>query len=166
MTELCQKNFSLVTELYRLCEEKGLTVATAESCTGGSIGAFLTHPAGASKYYLGGIISYANSVKENALGVKAKTLAAVGAVSRETCEEMARGAIHAIKTSLSVAVTGLAGPGGETPLKPQGLVYVGVCDGNTVTVRKNLFKGDRTAVRLQTVQQALTMLIEAAKAYS
>lgn len=165
MNTLIENAVSLVKELYTVCGEKGLTVATAESCTGGILGGLLTHPAGASRYYLGGVVSYANEVKKSLLGVKNGTLAAVGAVSEETAMEMAKGAHRAIGASLSVAITGIAGPGGESPLKPQGLVYIATSDGKNILVKRHYFTGDRQTVRLKSAEAALSMLIAAARAY-
>ena len=156
---------SLVSELYTLLRDKNLTVATAESCTGGLLGALLTHPAGASRYYLGGVVSYANEVKKELLGVKNGTLASVGAVSSETACEMSKGAKKAIGASLAVSITGIAGPGGESTLKPQGLVYISTYDGKELIVKEHHFTGDRATVRLKSAEAALTMLIAAAKAY-
>ena len=119
MNRLLQEAYDRVDALYRVLEQKHMTVSTAESCTGGMIGACLTHPAGASRYYMGSIISYANEIKTALLGVPEATLRAVGAVSPETAEAMAIGAYHALGTSLTVAVTGIAGPGGESAEKPQ-----------------------------------------------
>ena len=165
MMTLIERSLSLVDELYQICREKNLTVATAESCTGGTVGALLTHPAGASRYYLGGVVSYANEVKKSLLGVKNGTLAAVGAVSEETCGEMAKGAHRVIGANLSVSLTGIAGPGGESPEKPQGLVFIGTFDGKTLTVKRHIFTGDRKTVRLKSAEAALSMLIDAARRY-
>lgn len=166
MQHLIENSLSLVSELYRILGEKKLTVATAESCTGGTLGALLTHPAGASRYYLGGVVSYANEVKKSLLSVKNGTLAAVGAVSEETAGEMAKGAYKALGASLTVAITGIAGPGGESPLKPQGLVYISTYDGKTLIVKRHQFSGDRATVRLKSCEAALSMLIRAAETYS
>ena len=165
MNRLLQEAYERVDALYRILEQKHMTVSTAESCTGGMIGACLTHPAGASRYYMGSIVSYANEIKTALLGVPEATLRAVGAVSPETAEAMAIGAYHALGTSLTVAVTGIAGPGGESAEKPQGLVYIATYDGKSTSVRKNLFHGSREEVRLQTTVTALSMLIDKANAY-
>lgn len=166
MEKTLKNALSLVTRLYEILGEKQLTVSTAESCTGGTLGAMLTHPAGASRYYMGSIVSYANEIKEALLGVSRDTLKAHGAVSPETCAEMAKGAKKVLGTSLTVAITGIAGPGGESPEKPQGLVYIATYDGENVTLTKNLFSGDRATVRLKTAEKALSMLIDAALAYT
>ncbi|MBR2986869.1 MAG: CinA family protein [Clostridia bacterium] len=165
MTTLLEQAFEKVDALYRVLALKSLTVSTAESCTGGMIGACLTHPAGASRYYMGSIVAYDNRIKTALLGVSPDTLKTVGAVSEETAVEMAQGARKALATDLTVAVTGIAGPGGESPEKPQGLVYIAVYDGKSCTVTRNLFPGDRDEVRLHTVNKALSMLIERVQAY-
>ncbi len=151
---------TLAKKSVSLCLEKNLTFGTAESCTGGLIAASITDISGASAAFFGGVVSYDNSVKQGLLGVKTETLDRFGAVSKETAEEMAKGALRALGVDLSVAVTGIAGPGGGTPKKPVGLVYIAVASKNGVTVTENHFSGDREAVRLQTVEKALMLLNE------
>lgn len=113
-------------DLLALMREKHLTLATAESCTGGMIGAIVTAQPGASDVYLGGVISYANSVKEKTLGVQPETLAGVGAVSTETAGEMAAGVRSLTGADVAVSVTGIAGPDGGTAQKPVGTVCFGI----------------------------------------
>ena len=152
----------LAASLVRLCTEKNVTFGTAESCTGGLIGAAVTDVPGASAVFWGGVVSYDNRVKERVLGVRGETLATVGAVSEETACQMARGARSVLGTNFAVAVTGIAGPGGGTPEKPVGLVYIATSDAaGGIVCRRNVFDGDRTAVRLQTVETALKMLLSA-----
>ena len=148
--------------LITLAKDKKLTLGTAESCTGGLIGAMLTSVSGASAVFFGGIISYDNSVKEAVLGVKKETLLTVGAVSHDTAVQMAEGARHVLGTDLAVSVTGIAGPTGGTPAKPVGTVFIAVArkDGKTLCT-ENHFLGDRDAVRAQTVEKAITLLTEA-----
>ena len=143
--------------------EKKATFGTAESCTGGLISAFVTDVAGASAVFFGGIVSYDNSIKEGLLGVRAKTLAEKGAVSPETASEMSQGARRALGVDLAVAVTGIAGPGGGTDKKPVGLVYISVTSPAGTLVTENHFSGDREAVRLQTAEKALSLLIAEAQ---
>lgn len=151
-----QLNIStLAKEIVSECIEKKVTFGTAESCTGGLISAFVTNVAGASAVFFGGIVSYDNSIKEKLLGVPAQTLAEKGAVSPETASAMSAGARCALGVDYTVAVTGFAGPGGDNV----GLVYVSVASENGVTVTENHFSGDREAVRLQTVEKALSLLI-------
>ena len=149
-------------KLVSLAKDKHLTLGTAESCTGGMIGAVLTSVSGASAVFWGGIISYDNSIKENVLGVKKETLATVGAVSEECALQMARGACRALDTDLAVSVTGIAGPTGGTPKKPVGTVFIAVAGRNgTAFCTENHFLGDRDMVRAQTVEKALVLLTEA-----
>lgn len=141
---------------------RALTCATAESCTGGGIGAMITSVAGSSSVYLGGIISYANEVKRDVLGVSEEILNTVGAVSKECAEAMALGAKRLTKADCAVAVTGIAGPGGGTDEKPVGLVWFGVATKDAVYSGKKIFAGDRESVRAQTAEHALGLLISAA----
>ena len=146
----------LVAELIR----RGETVATAESCTGGLVAAALTDVPGVSECYPGGIVSYANEVKHRELGVPEEILATKGAVSAECAEAMALGVRARFGTDWSVVTTGIAGPGGGTPEKPVGLVFIGVAGPDGATVSRNLFPGDRAAVRAATVRRALGQLRE------
>lgn len=150
----------LSAKLVSLCTARGVTFGTAESCTGGLIAASVTDIPGASASFFGGIVSYDNSVKEGILSVRKQTLEAYGAVSEQTAREMARGAVYALGTALAVSVTGIAGPGGGSPEKPVGLVYIAVSSKNgDIACQKNLFEGDRGQIRLKTVVSALEMLI-------
>ena len=139
---------------------KGRTMSTAESCTGGLIGASITDIPGASEVYLGGVVSYSNDAKENILGVGHSTLLDHGAVSEQTARQMAEGAVRVFGSDYSVAVTGIAGPGGATPGKPVGLVYIAVADGPRTVVTRNVFNGDRQTVRESTVREACSLLID------
>lgn len=147
-------------KLVELLKKTGKTLSTAESCTGGLVGGAITSVPGSSEIFLGGAISYSNEVKERLLGVKEDTLVAHGAVSEETAREMVTGARDLFRTSTAIAVTGIAGPGGATPTKPVGLVYIAVADGPRVVVCRNNFKGDREQVRSQTVATACDLLRE------
>ncbi len=135
-------------------------MSCAESCTGGLIGAAITDIPGASEVFLGSAVTYSNESKERILGVSHDTLLDYGAVSGETAREMALGAINSFSSDYSVAVTGIAGPGGATDAKPVGLVYIAVADGPRTVVTRNLFEGDRKAVREQTVSEAIGLLKE------
>lgn len=139
---------------------QGKTLATAESCTGGGIGATLTSVPGSSAVYKGGIISYTNEVKINLLGVSADTLNCHGAVSAPVAREMAAGARKALNADVSVSVTGLAGPGGDEFGNPVGTVFIGYCDENACISREYHFEGDREAVRNQAVDAALELILE------
>ena len=147
-------------KLVELLKITGKTLSTADSCTGGLIGGAITSVPGSSEIFLGGAISYSNEVKERLLGVEEETLIAHGAVSEETAREMVTGARDLFRTSTAIAVTGIAGPGGATPTKPVGLVYIAVADGPRVVVCRNIFKGDREQVRSQTVATACDLMRE------
>lgn len=139
---------------------QGKTLATAESCTGGGIGAVLTAVPGSSAVYKGGIISYTNEVKEKLLGVPAEMLEAYGAVSAPVAQAMAEGARKTLQTDISVSVTGLAGPGGDEYGNPVGTVFIGYADANKSYAKEYHFSGDREAVRLQAVQMALCAVLD------
>lgn len=144
---------ALVSLLYR----RGLKLATAESCTGGLIAKMITDVSGASAVYLGGVVSYANEVKENLLGVSGETLASLGAVSRPVAEQMARGAARITGADVALSTTGIAGPGGGTPEKPVGLVYIAASYGDICVVTENHFSGAREEVRAQAANKALSL---------
>ena len=137
------------------------TLATAESCTGGLIGHLLTEIAGSSDYYIGGIVAYSNAVKHAYLGVPEAVLQFEGAVSEVTARAMAEGVRRAMGSDIGLSVTGIAGPGGGTPEKPVGLVYIGLAEASGVRAQKHLFGGLRADVRLRTTQAALDMLRQA-----
>ena len=138
----------------------GKTLATAESCTGGGIGAALTAIPGSSAVYKGGIISYTNEVKHNLLGVDDALLDEMGAVSGPVAEAMAVGAGKALNADIAVSVTGLAGPGGDDYGNPVGRVYIGYADGKGTLHREFTFCGDRDAVRRQAAEEALKLILE------
>ena len=150
-------------ELVLLLKEKGLTVATAESCTGGGIGHAITAVSGSSAVYAGGVISYTNEVKEKILGVPAQTLETFGAVSSQTARAMAEGVKSLLHTDFGISVTGLAGPDGDGSGKPVGLVYIGVACQEGTVVHEFLFHGNRDAVRSQAVDAGLQQLYNAIK---
>lgn len=143
---------------------RGWTVATAESCTGGRIAARLTAHGGSSAYFVGGVIAYANRVKEAMLGVDGGLLACEGAVSEAVAGQMASGARVRFGVDAAVAVTGIAGPAGGTDGKPVGLVYVAVATEMDVSVRRCQFDGDRAAIQRAATDTALEMLGQAAAA--
>ena len=144
-----------------------MTVAFAESCTGGLISKRITDVPGASEVFGFGFCTYANEAKMKILGVKEETLAAHGAVSEETASEMVQGALKVSGADIAVAVTGIAGPGGGTPEKPVGLVYMGVATKDGVTVKKLLLaqhKGhDRDFVRTLTANHAFKAILDVIK---
>ena len=139
---------------------QGKTIATAESCTGGGIGAVLTAVPGSSKVYKGGIISYTNEVKIKLLGVDEDILNCDGAVSGKVAEMMAKGVRNALNTDVAVSVTGLAGPDGDNYGNPVGTVYIGYSDCKTTLSRRFSFAGDRESVRNQSIIAALQIVLE------
>ncbi len=149
-------------ELVALLSARGLTFATAESCTGGLIPKKITDVAGCSSVYLGGVVSYANSVKQNVLGVSGEVLEGVGPYSRETAEQMALGVRALTGADAAVATTGIAGPGG-TADKPAGLVYIAASYRDKTVVTENHFDGTRAEVREKAANKALEMAIEIIK---
>ena len=138
----------------------GKTLATAESCTGGGIGAALTAVPGSSAVYKGGIISYCNEIKHKLLGVSEDVLLSCGAVSAPVAEAMAKGVREALKTDVAVSVTGLAGPGGDEFGHPVGTVYVGYDSAAKSLVKEYHFSGTREEVRNQTIEAALSLILE------
>ena len=150
--------------MKRCCEVlkalEGRTLVTAESCTGGGIGAALTAVPGSSSVYKGGIISYTNWVKHHLLGVDEGLLETVGAVSAPVAEAMARGARQALQADVAVSVTGLAGPGGDEFGNPVGTVYIGYCDDTKNFSQQFCFAGDREAVRQAAIEAALKLVLE------
>ena len=140
------------------CRALGLRLATAESCTGGLVGARLTDVAGASDVYAGGVIAYSNEIKQRQLGVSAAVLERHGAVSAEAAEAMAVGARAELGANVAVAVTGIAGPDGGTQDKPVGLVYIAVVAPDGSSTERFLFSGDREAVRARATAQCLHAL--------
>jgi len=139
----------------------GLMLATAESCTGGLIAGALTEIAGSSSVLERGFVTYSNEAKTELLSVPSELIGRLGAVSAEVAEAMAVGAVGHSRADVAVAVTGIAGPGGETPGKPVGLVYFGIARrGGVVRHERHIFPGDRSAVRLAAVRAALALLAE------
>lgn len=136
-------------------KKHGLTLATAESCTGGMLGEVLTQVPGSSEYYLGGVISYSNDLKAGFLGVQHETLEKFGAVSKTTAVEMAVGIREKAKADLGVSITGVAGPDGGSLEKPVGLVYIGLATQRGVEANKFQFHGNRDSIRQLSVQAAL-----------
>ncbi|RWC34206.1 CinA family protein [Mesorhizobium sp.] len=156
-------NSEVANALLQACQKRGIMLATAESCTGGMIIAALTDIAGSSAVVDRGFITYSNEAKMEMLGVSIATLDAHGAVSRETAIEMAKGALTRSRAGLTLAVTGIAGPGGGSAGKPVGLVWFGIAlGGQSVTAEHRLFpdKG-RDVIRRETVRHALELALRA-----
>ena len=139
---------------------RGRTLVTAESITGGGIGALLTAVPGASAVYKGGIISYCDEVKASALGVAPELLREMGAVSAPVAEYMARGAREILHADVAVSVTGLAGPDGDSYGNPVGTVFVGYSDATRTLAREHHFTGDRQQIRERTLRAALELILE------
>ena len=159
-------NESVAAMLIRLLKEKNMTLATAESCTGGLIGKEITDVAGSSAVYMGGIISYSNDVKMRILRVPENVLVQHGAVSEECARAMAVGAANVVRARCAVSVTGIAGPDGGTDEKPVGTVCIGYVIDKEVVTKKYLFPGDRDAVRARTMKTALITLADMIKKHS
>ncbi|MFO1541457.1 MAG: CinA family protein [Chloroflexota bacterium] len=154
----------IVRRIAAACRARGLQVATAESCTGGRIAHLLTAEPGASDWYPGGIVAYANAVKSAALDVPQELIVAHGAVSAEVAAAMAVGARARFHADLAVAVTGIAGPGGGTPTKPVGLIWIAVADARGAEARQIVGPGGRDANREAAAHAALLLLAERAEA--
>ena len=153
------ETLDLAKTVLAVCRARNWRIATAESCTGGLVAAALTAIAGASEVVERGYVTYSNKSKMELLGVPPEIIGAHGAISAETAAAMARGAVARAGVDLAVAVTGLAGPGGGTPQKPVGLVYLGVArkDGKP-RVEHRIYSGERTEVRQAALVEALKLL--------
>jgi len=138
---------------------KGLTLAVAESCTGGLLGGRVTAAAGSSAYFRGGVIAYDNAIKRDVLGVPAADLGAHGAVSAQVVEAMASGTAKLFSADCALSVSGIAGPGGGTAEKPVGLVFIGLFYDNQTQSRSFVFDGGREEIRAKSVDAALEFLI-------
>ena len=139
---------------------KDYTISCAESCTGGLLTSTLTDVPGSSAYVMGSVVSYSNDVKSRILHVAEETLAAHGAVSPETARAMAEGVRNLMQTDVGVGITGIAGPGGGSPEKPVGLVYIAVSTLGKTSVEKNVFSGVRAEIKRAAVNKALAMVQE------
>lgn len=131
------------TAIGKMLRQRGLQLGTAESCTGGYLAHLITSIAGASDYFKGSVIAYSNEIKQNVLGVKPETLRIHGAVSEQTVREMVEGALRVLGVDVAISVSGIAGPGGGTPQKPVGTVWIAVGNAGRVTARRYLFTKDR-----------------------
>jgi len=154
-------SLALAGRLLAVCERRGLRLATAESCTGGLIIGCLTEIAGSSSVVERGYVTYDNRAKQEMLGITTFVLERVGAVSEEVARAMASGARERARVDLAIAVTGIAGPGGATGTKPLGLVHMAVAFRDVVLHAEQVFPGDRSAVRLATVDAALELALQA-----
>lgn len=156
---------ALAERLQGICLGRGVTVALAESCTGGLVASSITAVPGSSGYFLGGVVSYADAAKTGLLDVPEATLEAHGAVSAQVARAMALGAKARFAASLAASVTGVAGPDGGSEAKPVGLTYVGVADSQGADVRRFAFAGDRESNRDAAAQAALEWLIQRAEGH-
>lgn len=142
----------------KLLAEQGLTLVTAESCTGGLIAHRITNVPGSSAYYLGGFVTYSNEAKQAVLGVRHEILSAYGAVSEETAREMAVGARRELRADLGLSVTGICGPTGGTATKPVGLTYIALAAADTVRCERYVWQGDRLVNKEQSAEAALQLV--------
>ena len=152
----------LAERLQAIALASGMTVSTAESCTGGLVAHALTEIAGSSGYFLGGVVAYADATKRDALGVPAELIARHGAVSAQVARAMAAGARRVIGSDLAVSVTGIAGPGGGTAAKPVGLTYIAVEGPAGSEVRRFVWPHDRSANKRASAAAAIELLISVA----
>lgn len=150
----------LIKDIFYHLDQKKWMIATAESCTGGMIGAALTDMAGSSAYFDRGFITYSNDAKMTLLDVQPLTIEKFGAVSEQTARLMARGAHAHSNADLAVSTTGIAGPGGGSVDKPVGLVYIALATADEAFVHRHVFDGDRVSIRHQTVVAALTHILD------
>ena len=154
------ENSSLEEKIVSLLQEKGWKIASAESCSGGMIASRLVNVSGVSDVFEEGYITYSNAAKHKLLGVSKQSLGQYGAVSSQVAGETALGAARQARARAAIAVTGIAGPGGGTPQKPVGLVYIGCYVDGRVFVTENHFQGSRQEIRTATTQAALSLLLE------
>lgn len=149
------------TEVVEVMTAAKLTLATAESCTGGLVAHRITNIPGASRIFRGGVVAYADEIKVGVLGVSPALLAEHGAVSEEAAKAMAEGILARMKTGFGLSLTGIAGPDGGSPEKPVGLVYMALASPHRTEVRKRMFVGDRVQIKHQAAEAALQLLREA-----
>ncbi|MBQ7198120.1 MAG: CinA family protein [Selenomonadaceae bacterium] len=151
---------NLEIELGKLLTAKNLTIACAESCTGGLLTSRLTDVSGSSAYVQGSIVSYSNEIKNSVLKVQAETLKNFGAVSEQTARQMSANVRELFKTDIGVGVTGIAGPSGGTAEKPVGTVYISVSDSRQIIVKLFNFSGSRSEIKNQACEAAMQMVID------
>lgn len=149
-----------VERLVQCLKDKGLTLATAESCTGGLLSKRITDVSGASGVYPGGVVSYSNDVKAKLLGVSKDDLRTHGAVSEPVARQMAEGVRRAIGADLGVGITGIAGPRSDDTLKPVGLVFIATSNGETTLCAECHFDGDRSEIRSQSADFAAELVMK------
>jgi PncC family amidohydrolase len=152
---------TLEQELANKAKTKGATISLAESCTGGLASDLITDVPGSSAYFLGAVVCYSDQSKIELLGVKEGTITYQGAVSEQCALEMAVGVRNRFHSNIGVSVTGIAGPGGERPGKPVGLVYFAVDDGENAWTERMVFEGDRTAIKRAAADYLIGLIIRA-----
>ena len=151
---------NLTLKIVESLKENKLTISLAESCTGGLLASTITSISGSSKVFNMGLVTYSNNAKTKLLKVPKKTITKYGAVSYETCLSMVRNLSKISKSSISISITGVAGPNGGTKEKPVGLVYIGFKKGRKIIIKKNLFKNKgRISIQKATVKKVLKMLL-------
>ena len=149
----------MAAKLIEALIEKGETLAIAESCTGGMVSSKLTNTIGASQVFLGGVVAYSNQLKHRLLGVSLETMENFGAVSADCAVEMAQGVLDNLASDHAISITGVAGPGGATPNKPVGLVYIAIGNAETIEAFEFRFYGTRHEIRRQTTLKAIELLL-------
>ena len=157
------RNETLSKRVGSRLKELDWTLAVAESCTGGGLSSLITDAAGSSKYFLGGVVAYSNRLKAELLQVEPGLIEAVGAVSPDVAREMARGVRRTASAEVGVGLTGIAGPGGGSPDKPVGLVFIAVVTPKAEVVREYRFSGSRLEVRGAAAREALLLILESLK---
>ena len=155
-----EKDYILSERTGAALARAGLQLAVAESCTGGMVGEWISAVPGSSDYFLGGVISYDNSLKEGLLGVPHEVIREHGAVSAESALVMAKGVRALVRADIAVSVTGVAGPGGGSVEKPVGLTYIGIAGPHIERVERHIWAGDRHGNREQSARRALEMILE------
>lgn len=159
-SQTSQQPHPLAVRLGEALRARGLTLALAESCTGGLIGSLITDVVGSSDYFLGSAVCYAYSAKEAILGVRHETLLAHGAVSAETAAEMAQGARRVYGADIAASVTGIAGPGGGAPDKPTGLTYIHLSAADAEIGQRHIWPADRLGNKLLSAEAVLRLVME------
>lgn len=147
-------------QIGRILTERGMSISSAESCTGGLVMHRLTNVAGSSQYFFGGVVAYSNEIKHSVLGVQENTLTVFGAVSEQVAAAMARGARGIFGTTLSLGITGIAGPGGGTGDKPVGLTYIGLNAPDMSLVQRFVWSGTRVENKEASAEAALKMVLD------
>ena len=154
-----QNLHELSTQIGKALTRNNFSIATAESCTGGLLAHTLTNVSGSSNYFIGGVVSYSNQIKEKLLGVQPETLKHYGAVSSQTAQEMAAGVRQKLNADIGLSTTGIAGPTGGTAIKPVGLVWIGLSFKGKTTTIKCQFDGNREQVKTSSVHKILQVLL-------